>query len=313
MPLNLPNLDDRSYKDLVQEALASIPADAPEWTNHNPSDPGITLVELFAYLTEMLIYRLNRVTDKNYFVFLKLLKGPGWAPSPSKSLTEQIREAVLELREANRAVTCEDFERLAQQADKRVARAHCMPRRNLEAEAASASAEERPGHVSVVIVPAAEESPQPDADLIQKVKAYLEPRRLLTTQVHVVGPHYFAFGIQLTLVLKPDADEGTVENMAEEALKQFYDPRTGGEQREGWPFGRDAYVSEVYQLLDTVPGVDYVTKTVDSQTHEPLDELSAPADRLLRNAQNHLVAVKLLPDELIEPQALTFDLTMRSP
>src|SRR5262245_55631829 len=98
MPLTLPNLDDRTYKDLVQEALASIQAHAPEWTNHNPSDPGITLVELFAYLTEMLIYRVDRVTDANRLAFLKLLRGPGWEPSPTRSLVEEIREAVLELR-----------------------------------------------------------------------------------------------------------------------------------------------------------------------------------------------------------------------
>src|SRR5690349_4133941 len=53
MPLPLPNLDDRSYTDLVEEARRLIPTYAPEWTNHNPSDPGIMLIELFAYLTEM--------------------------------------------------------------------------------------------------------------------------------------------------------------------------------------------------------------------------------------------------------------------
>lgn len=313
MPLNLPNLDDRSYKDLVQEALASIPAHAPEWTNHNPSDPGITLVELFAYLTEMLIYRVNRVTDENYHVFLKLLRGPDWKPSPSKSLTEQIREAVLELRETNRAVTCDDFERLARQADPRVARAHCMPRRNLEAEAASASVEERPGHISMILVPAAGAAAQPDADLLKKVKDYLEPRRLLTTRVHVVGPRYFHFDIRLTLVLKLDSQKDKVKKMAEDTLKEFYDPRIGGDQGQGWPFGRDAYVSEVYQLLDTIPGVDYVTRTIDSQTHQPVDELVAPADRLLWNAEHNLVAVRLLPDELIDPQGISFELTMQSP
>ena len=56
MPIQLPNLDNRQFTDLMEEALALIPTYAPEWTNHNPADPGITLLELFAYLTEMLIY-----------------------------------------------------------------------------------------------------------------------------------------------------------------------------------------------------------------------------------------------------------------
>ena len=69
MPLQLPNLDDRRYTDLVEEARGLIPTYAPEWTNHNPSDPGITLVELFAFLSEMLLYRLNRVTAANVLLF----------------------------------------------------------------------------------------------------------------------------------------------------------------------------------------------------------------------------------------------------
>src|SRR4028119_1687981 len=113
MPIELPNLDDRTYEDLVQEALSLIPNYAPDWTNYNPSDPGITLIELFAYLSEMLIYRLNRVTDANQYTFLKLLNGEDWKPSPQKTLNEEIRETVLELRKSERAVTCEDFENLA--------------------------------------------------------------------------------------------------------------------------------------------------------------------------------------------------------
>ncbi len=56
----VPNLDDRSFTDLVDEALSMLPQYAPKWTNYNPSDPGITLIELLAYLTEVMIYRLDR-------------------------------------------------------------------------------------------------------------------------------------------------------------------------------------------------------------------------------------------------------------
>ena len=68
-----PNLDDRTWQDLVDEARALIPKYAPDWTDHNSSDLGITMVELFAWLVEGLIYRLNRVPDKNYDAFLNLL------------------------------------------------------------------------------------------------------------------------------------------------------------------------------------------------------------------------------------------------
>lgn len=55
MPLRAPNLDDRRYADIVAEARSLIPRYAPEWTDHNETDPGITLVQLFAWMVEMLL------------------------------------------------------------------------------------------------------------------------------------------------------------------------------------------------------------------------------------------------------------------
>jgi hypothetical protein len=71
-------LDDRTFDDLVGEAVNLLPTLAPEWTNHNPSDPGITLIELLAYFTEILIYRLGRITPATRLQFLKLLGGSNW-------------------------------------------------------------------------------------------------------------------------------------------------------------------------------------------------------------------------------------------
>lgn len=68
-----PNLDDRTWQDIVDEVKALIPKYAPEWTDHNPSDLGITLVELFAWIVESMIYRLNKVPDKNFIEFLNLI------------------------------------------------------------------------------------------------------------------------------------------------------------------------------------------------------------------------------------------------
>ncbi|HWU08028.1 MAG TPA: putative baseplate assembly protein [Streptomyces sp.] len=73
MALPSPNLDDRRFQQLVDEAKRYVQQRAPEWTDHNVSDPGITLIETFAYLVDQLLYRLNRVPDKNYLAFLDLL------------------------------------------------------------------------------------------------------------------------------------------------------------------------------------------------------------------------------------------------
>lgn len=316
MPLTLPNLDDRSYADLVDEGRRLIPTYAPEWTDHNPADPGITLVEMFAFLTEMLIYRTNRITEANVHAFLKLINGPDWRPSPQRKLAEEIREAVLSLRDPGRAVTCADFERLAiAAAPERVSRARCVPRRNFDSEDPLARSADRPGHVSVVIVPQAEgSSPQPGADLIALVADYLEPRRLLTTRVHVVGPRYVQVGVQLTLVLKPDAREETVRRQAAGAVRDFLHPLRGGPQGSGWPFGRNVYVSEIYGLLDALPGVDYVEKTArPDDIAIKLDELAAAeASRLIRNDRLDLVAVEVRPDELVDVPTDKIALTLVS-
>ena len=81
MSLPSADLDDKKFDELVKEALSHIPAYAPEWTDYNIHDPGITFVELFAWLAEMQIYRLNRITEKSYRKFLKLMGIPTLNPA----------------------------------------------------------------------------------------------------------------------------------------------------------------------------------------------------------------------------------------
>ena len=72
MPIKPPNLDDRQYADILEEMMQLIPQYCPEWTNLGPADPGVTLIQLFSWMTEMVLYRVNRVPDKTYIHFLKL-------------------------------------------------------------------------------------------------------------------------------------------------------------------------------------------------------------------------------------------------
>ncbi|MCC7576587.1 MAG: putative baseplate assembly protein [Methanomethylovorans sp.] len=81
MSLPKPDLDDRTFEQLVAEARTLIPRYSPAWTDHNESDPGITLIELFAWLSEIALYRIDRVTDEHRLKYLKLL---GIRPQPAK-------------------------------------------------------------------------------------------------------------------------------------------------------------------------------------------------------------------------------------
>lgn len=73
MALPVPNLDDRRFQDLVDDAKRLVQQKCPEWTDHNVSDPGVTLIEAFAWMTDLILYRLNRVPERNYIKFLELI------------------------------------------------------------------------------------------------------------------------------------------------------------------------------------------------------------------------------------------------
>ncbi|MEH1977654.1 MAG: putative baseplate assembly protein [Nostoc sp.] len=79
------NLDDRTFDELVEECVLRIPRYCPEWTDHNLSDPGITLIELFAWLTDQMLFRFNQVPRKNYVAFLELLGIRLQPPAPART------------------------------------------------------------------------------------------------------------------------------------------------------------------------------------------------------------------------------------
>jgi len=83
MPLTEPKIDDRSFEQILSDLCLKIPRFTKEWTNFNDSDPGMTLLQLFAYLSELLQYRMNQVPLKNYIKFLKLLGEELDPPSPA--------------------------------------------------------------------------------------------------------------------------------------------------------------------------------------------------------------------------------------
>src|SRR5260370_36531936 len=73
MPFPVPNLDDRTFQDIVDQAKIMIPHYCPTWTDHNVSDPGVALIELFAWMTDLMLYRVNQVPDKVYLKMLEMI------------------------------------------------------------------------------------------------------------------------------------------------------------------------------------------------------------------------------------------------
>jgi hypothetical protein len=294
MPIPLPNLDDHTYADLTAQATALIPSLDPAWTNYNPSDPGITLVELLAWLTEMLLFQVNQVPAANTETFLKLLNGPDWVRSPGASLDDATRQTILNLRDRYRAVTAADYEWLALNAwpqstqaaqlpGGQLARVRCLPRRNLSATDPVVRGADAPAHLSLVALPAAGQS---ETGLYDALWQFFDERRTLTTRHHVVGPAYLPVAISANLALRDDAPPQQALADARQALLAYFHPLTGGASQQGWPFGRAVYTSEAAAVLERVTLVNYVENV----------QVTAPgaADRVQPDA------VLLEADELVQ-------------
>jgi predicted phage baseplate assembly protein len=83
--LPVPNLDDRRFQDLVDDSKRFVQRRCPDWSDHNVSDPGVTLIETFAMVAEQVLYRLNRVPDRLYVKFLELLGIELVPPAPARA------------------------------------------------------------------------------------------------------------------------------------------------------------------------------------------------------------------------------------
>ena len=253
MALPLPNLDNRFFDDLVKELKLYIPRYAPNWTDHNHSDPGITILEVIIWIAEMVLYRNNRVSEESYEKFLSLITG-GQAQDTSVPIDERLRDALLNLKQQYRVITEKDFEEVAYSIDDSIARVVCMANKNLEYVI-----ENEMNHISLVVIPKVSDlltKPEPSAELTTKIWDELFNRRLLSTRLHVVGPKYC--DIQIDFDVEPEKNYGLgLYDRIKDELAAFLNPTSGGFNNTGWPFGRDVFISEIYKIIEETEGVAY--------------------------------------------------------
>ncbi len=106
--IEAPNYDDRSWKNIVDEIFADDgPAKqlAPEWTDRHPSDPGVALVEMFAWIAESIIYRLNKTPDKHYIKLLELLNIYRDPPNPAHAILKFTADSAVTIPKATQVST----------------------------------------------------------------------------------------------------------------------------------------------------------------------------------------------------------------
>lgn len=159
------------------------------------------------------------------------------------------------LKHRSRAVTCEDYEQLTLEATGEVARAVCRA--------------EQEGIIKLIVLPRGNEPKLiPAAELCDQVKKYLDQRRLITSKIEVSGPGYNEFSIETEVVLEQEmADRATeIKHQLEEQFKQFFHPLIGGPNKNGWPMGRDVQLSDVAYVIESVTGVDYISRLIFDHT-----------------------------------------------
>lgn len=260
-----------SFDELVQQGLSMIPAYAPDWTNHNPSDPGITLIELLTYISEVLIYRALRTTPDAKLHFLRLLAGHAVSYSdlvgqPTYVIDEAVRVRVKELSQANCAVTATDFERLATAViaghlgDHSRHRVKCLPGIALRPTAHSRNMAkmEAPADVSVVVALEHDVPAHTREDLLQSVQEELDRHCLLTTRVHVAPAAGLHVAVACRISPQPGVTLAEAADAADAALQRRFDPLDAKTTRDMGAFGRTLHLAAIAGVIDRANGVDYV-------------------------------------------------------
>ena len=264
-----------SFDELVREGGSLIPAYAPQWTNHNPSDPGITLLELLAYFSEILAYRALRITPDAKLHFLHLLEGqaasrqmclsacPQGSTRPSGRVWRRFR--------VPNAVTTGDFEQLA--VDAAATRPHgraglhakCVPGGDLlrVVETQHPVAADAPADVSIVLA-LEPELPRDVADsLCRHVQEALAPQCLLTTRAHVVRAPHLHVSVGCRISLEPGVSLSVAAEAVDTALRRRFDPMRSAEPvPDTRPFGRPLHLATVAAAIDRTGGVDYVENVI---------------------------------------------------
>ena len=181
------------------------------------------------------------------------------------------------LKSRNRAVTAEDFEWLALQASGSVARVKCLPSRRRE------------GEVNIIVVPKftsvtadLREKPVPTPILLNKVKHYLDQRRMLTTVVHVARPSFVDLSIQVEIRRYSRSGSGHVKAEIDQALRRYLHPLRGGRDGGGWPFGRGIFKVDLYYIIEEIDGVDFVeqVRISDAVSGQGVEQLKLREDQL---------------------------------
>jgi len=206
-----------------------------------------------------------------------------------ETLEEAKLRAPQSLKNKDRAVTAEDFEALARQAGN-VRRAKALPLHHPDFPDVQV-----PGVITVIVVPDSEQpNPLPSEGTLRTVCAYLNERRLLTTELYVIRPHYRHVTVRAEILALATADVAEVKDNIQSALTEYFHPLKGGEDGQGWPFGGDIYFSLVYRRILEISGVQRIQTlemTLDGEPVPECTDVSLAVDTLLYSTDHEILVM----------------------
>lgn len=294
MSHELAGIPEIRYDDLVAEARAKIPALAPAWTDHGPADTGVALLELLAWVTEILGYRATRETEAMTRAFLELLGGA--AAAESADVTAAMRTTLEALWTRYRAATVDDYVHLALTEFPKTAAARalgavgelhrvvCLAERDLDAPIKRAEA---PGHVSLVVLRRGSLELPPA--LKQALLDFFEPRRLLATRVHVAAVTRVFVPVEVDAYLDEGASPAAIHRRIWDGMRDYFSPEIGGPDGDGLAIGGEVFLSDLYAILDAIDGIDFIARVALVVDHDA---------RRIKNGRGETVGLAIYPHEL---------------
>lgn len=295
MTLQIPELSKRTYKEMEEDMLASIPKLSSEWTNFNPSDPGITIIELLCWIEENVLYKVDRIQEETYINLLRLVAGTSGADdlellldnvkqdiehkkileflkdleSGNKKSIDEIKAFALNFMQSRyRAVIEVDFQYLAIEATDSEHYDGAMVKRTI------INSYPVQGKVEIVVVSENNNKyetqssegileislgvgPQDEySPLVKTVKDYLEVRKLVGTIIDVKSPGFTPINIELEILCKPHVVIDTVMNSVKDGILKLLDPLEGGADGSGWPYNRPLTIYELSHIIEETDGVE---------------------------------------------------------
>lgn len=285
MAIQLPNLDTKTYEEISKEMVASIPKYSDKWTNHNPSDPGITIIELLSWIAETTLYRMDRIPYESHVNFLRLVVGASGADEVErllkdsnqdryhknilgflkeiedghdKTVLEIKTQALMFLKSRYRAVTEDDFCQLAIEASdlfgvkvRRVIVEKALDETKVEVILVPDKWKQYEGRID-------SENQSRYKELAGFVLDYLNQRTLIGTKVEVRQPVYSDVSIDLKVICHDYAIAEKIEANTKNSILEHLDSFVGGDEKTGWPYKRLLSVYEIAQIVEETDGVKQV-------------------------------------------------------